>query len=100
MPTVNLIARTVESLKPPPPKQQIDYWDDSLPGFGVRVSYKGTKTWVRRTTRCCQVFSVSGYSPRQVAPARATRSVPRAARMALAAAKSARLTDGNRQVHA
>ncbi len=46
MPTVNLTARTVESLKSPPPKQQIDYWDDSLPGFGVRVSYKGTKTWI------------------------------------------------------
>lgn len=46
MPTVNLTARFVAALKPPPPKQQMTYWDESLPGFGVRVSYQGTKTWI------------------------------------------------------
>jgi len=45
MPTVNLTSRGVAALKPPPPTQQITYWDESLPGFGVRVSYRGTKTW-------------------------------------------------------
>jgi integrase len=45
VPTVNLTARLVAALKPPPPKLQVTYWDESLPGFGVRVSYLGTKTW-------------------------------------------------------
>jgi len=46
VPTINLTARSIAVLKPPAPKRQVTYWDDSLPGFGVRVSYKGTKTWV------------------------------------------------------
>jgi integrase len=46
VPTVNLTARFVGALKPPTPNQQTTYWDQSLPGFGVRVSYMGTKTWI------------------------------------------------------
>jgi len=45
VPITNLTARSVVALKPPPPTQQVTYWDESLPGFGVRVSYRGTKTW-------------------------------------------------------
>ena len=44
MPTVDLTARLVAALKPPPPKWQVTYWDESLPGFGTRTSYLGTKT--------------------------------------------------------
>jgi integrase len=24
----------------------VDYWDEALPGFGMRVSSGGTRTWV------------------------------------------------------
>lgn len=30
----------------PPDKGQVTHWDDSLPGFGVRVSQGGTKTFI------------------------------------------------------
>src|ERR1700687_4524208 len=45
MPRINLTVRKLESLKGSP-SGQIDYWDDSLSGFGVRVSPSGRKTWV------------------------------------------------------
>lgn len=31
---------------PAPAAGQIDYFDDSLPGFGLRVSHGGTRTWI------------------------------------------------------
>ena len=31
---------------PVPPKGQRDYWDTSIPSFGIRVSQGGSKTWI------------------------------------------------------
>ncbi len=41
----NLTARRVATLKAPE-RGQIDYWDTNLPGFGLRVSYGGRRTWI------------------------------------------------------
>src|SRR5215469_5072303 len=45
MPRVHLTARKLDSLKSPG-VGQIDYWDQGLPGFGVRISAGGRRTWV------------------------------------------------------
>jgi hypothetical protein len=44
MPSIKLTARTVENAKPPA-KGRIEYWDAALPGFGLRVTDKGAKSW-------------------------------------------------------
>jgi integrase len=38
--------RTLKAIKPPPRPLQLDYFDDSLPGFGMRVSYNGRRSWI------------------------------------------------------
>jgi len=41
----NLTHASVAALKSPP-GGQVDYWDTRKPGFGIRVSKGGTKTWL------------------------------------------------------
>jgi hypothetical protein len=44
MPTLKLTQAAVERLKPPA-SGRIEVWDSQLPGFGLRVSETGRKTW-------------------------------------------------------
>lgn len=43
MPTRKLTAQTVQSLKPQ--ARRVDYFDSTTPGFGLRVTPAGIKTW-------------------------------------------------------
>lgn len=45
MPTLKLTDRAVQALKSPA-TGRIDYFDEKLPGFGVRVSESGHKSWI------------------------------------------------------
>ncbi len=64
MPKTRLEDTSIRSLEPPE-KGQVDYWCDRLPGFGVRVSQGGAKTFVlnihktRRTIGRYPIISLS-----------------------------------------
>jgi integrase len=45
MPTTKLTQAAVEKLKAPEEGRK-EYWDSQLPGFGIRISDSGRKTWV------------------------------------------------------
>ena len=51
----NLLADFVASVKPPESGQK-PYWDAKLPGFALRVSCGGGKTWVLR------IGTISAYA--------------------------------------
>src|SRR5215471_926725 len=42
---IKFTDRSLQAIKSPPRPQQVDYFDEPLPGFGLRVSYKGRKSW-------------------------------------------------------
>ncbi|MFI5015237.1 MAG: integrase arm-type DNA-binding domain-containing protein [Hyphomicrobiales bacterium] len=44
MPTMTLTARGVAAIETAP-RGRVEYWDVELPGFGLRVSEHGRKTW-------------------------------------------------------
>lgn len=46
MPKVVLTDRSLKALKPAPSGKNVIVWDAAVPGFGVRVSDKGTRTFV------------------------------------------------------
>jgi integrase len=46
MPTITLTAKILENLKAPEyPGQRIEYFDETVPGFGVRVTHDGHRTF-------------------------------------------------------
>src|SRR3977135_2751163 len=45
MPTIRLTQVAVDKLKPPSTGRTI-FWDNLLPGFGLRITSKGAKSWV------------------------------------------------------
>jgi integrase len=63
---------TARSLPPLPKDGQIDYWDPSLPGFGMRVSAGGTRTWVvmYRYNDVKRRMKLGNHPPKALADAR------------------------------
>src|ERR1041384_6865196 len=45
MPTIRLTQLAAEKLAPPA-SGRVVYWDRHLPGFGVRITASGAKSWV------------------------------------------------------
>lgn len=70
MPIINLTARVVEALKPT--VGQVDYRDKSVPGFGIRVSPGGRKSWtvVYRTNGRLRRMTLGVYPHVSLAEAR------------------------------
>jgi integrase len=45
MPTIKLTQAAADKLKPPAEKA-VTYWDNQCPGFGLRISARGRRTWI------------------------------------------------------
>ncbi len=71
MPRKKFTARSVAAIKAPA-QGQIDWWDSSLPGFGMRVSFGGRKTWqiMYRHGNRKRRMKLGPYSPLSLADAR------------------------------
>jgi len=66
MPVLHLTDRSIAALPvPSESERQRDYWDDKLPGFGVRVSYGGRRAFVvrYRVGRRMRRLTIGPYGP-------------------------------------
>lgn len=59
MPTIAMSGKTVPGLKCPAGQSEITYWDDGLPGFGLRCFPNGKRSWL------CQYRTREGVTRRQ-----------------------------------
>jgi integrase len=72
MATINLTARTVESLKPPE-DGRVEYFDENVPGFGLRIAASGRKTWMlfyRRGGHTLRRWTIGTFPALSLADAR------------------------------
>src|SRR6266480_3658862 len=84
MPTVRLTKSSIDALKPT--DKEIVYWDQGLPGFGVKVTPKGRKVFIvlYRTTdgsKKLRKYTVGRYGPITLASARIAAQKTFAARL-------------------
>src|SRR2546425_3652713 len=72
MPRVRFTDRGVMSLKPIPGKQ-VDYFEERMPGFGLRVSPSGHRSWIvmYRARGRLRRLTLGPYPPLSLADARA-----------------------------
>lgn len=70
MPKKNLTAKTLASLKPT--ERRVDYFDTNLPGFGIRVTPNGVKTFsvLYRHAGRKRRYTIGTYPPLTLADAR------------------------------
>jgi hypothetical protein len=69
--TLNFNDRSILALKPK--TKLTDYWDPSLPGFGIRVTPSGRKTWIvmyRRPSGNASRMKLGTYPAVKLADAR------------------------------
>lgn len=66
-----LTDRSVRAMKPPV-TGRIDVWDEALPGFGLRISASGRRTWILmyRVGRTLRRFTLGQYPTLSLAEAR------------------------------
>ena len=76
MPTANLTDRKLASLKPE--NGRAEYWDEKTPGFGIRVSPEGTKTWfvMYRFAGVRRRFNLGRYPEVPLVKARREKGLP------------------------